>query len=148
MRSIIYRVGVAVALAGSLGAFACNVHDNVLNVEDPRVNFDTDVDTDNVEQGQQINVSIDVEEATMVAPEDDVPAGTETAVFVEIHLDDVSNTALLVTAEASATVTIPADTSPGKHKLICQVKDHDTKEPTGQESTIDINVKASASTTQ
>jgi hypothetical protein len=148
MRSIIYRLGVAVALAGSLGAFACNVHDNVLNVEDPKVNFDTDVDVDNVEQGQSIAVNIDVQDATMVAPEDQVPAGTKAAVFAEIHLDNTDGQALLVTAEASAMVTIPADTSPGKHKLICQMKDHDTKEPTGSEQTIDITVKASASTTQ
>ncbi|HVR20836.1 MAG TPA: hypothetical protein VMS65_14095, partial [Polyangiaceae bacterium] len=72
---------------------------------------------------------------------------TKTAVFVQIHLDDTSSEPLLITAEASATVTIPAETPPGKHKLICAVHNHDDGMPTGQEEIIEINVKASATTT-
>ncbi len=147
MRSIIYSLGVAAALGMSVGALGCDVHDNMLTVDDPKVNFDTDVDTDNVEQGQQVTVHVDVDDAVLVAPDAEPPAGeAKTAVFVEIHMDDTDSEPLLITAEASATVTIPADTSPGKHNLICQVHRHDDGEPTGQESTIEINVKASAST--
>ena len=147
MRSIIYSLGVAVALGVSVASLGCDVHDNVLNVDDPKVNFDTDVDTDNVEQGQQVTVNIDVDEAVLVAPEAQPPEGqADAAVFVQIHLDDTDSEPLLVTAEATATVTIPADTSPGKHELICAVHRHDNKEPTGQESTIEIEVHASAST--
>ena len=147
MRSIIYSLGVAAALAVPVAALGCDVHDNVLNVDDPNVNFDTDVDTDNIEQGQQVTVHVDVDESVLVAPDAEPPAGeADAAVFVQIHMDDTSSEPLLITAEATATVTIPADTPPGKHKLICAVHKHDSGEPTGQESTIEINVKASAST--
>jgi plastocyanin len=147
MRSIIYTCGVALALAGSALSLGCNVHDNSLVVDDPNVNFDTDVDTDNVEQGQEVTVHVEVDESIMVAPDDTPPAGeAKTAVFVQIHLDDTSSAPLLVTAEASATVTIPAETPPGKHKLICAVHKHDDGSPTGQEEIIEINVKASVST--
>jgi hypothetical protein len=147
MRSIIYSCGVALALAGSVAIAGCEVHDNVLNVDDPRVNFDTDVDTDNVEQGQEVTVNVDVDEAVLVAPDaDPPPEDADVAVYVKIHLDDTDSEPLLITAEATATVTIPADTEPGDHKLICRVHRHDNGEPTGQESTIDIKVKASAST--
>ena len=64
----------------------------------------------------------------------------------QIHLDDPDSEPRRVTGEAPATVTIPASTPPGKHKLICAVHKHDGGEPTGQQSTIEINVKASAST--
>jgi len=148
MRSIIYTCGVALALAGSALSLGCNVHDNQLIVDDPNVNFDTDVDTDNVEQGQQVSFSIDVNESIMVAPDATPPDGeSKTAVYVKIHLDDTSSEPLLITAEASATVTIPAETPPGKHKVICAVHKHDGGAPTGQQEIIEINVKASATTT-
>ena len=147
MRSIIYSLGVAVALGVSVAALGCEASDNVINVDDPRVNFDTDVDTDNIEQGQEVTVHVDVDDAVLVAPDAEPPAGeADAAVFVQIHLDDTNNEPLLITAEATASVTIPADTSPGKHKLICAVHRHDDKQPTGQESEIEITVKASAST--
>jgi len=148
MRSIIYTCGVAFALASSALSLGCNVHDNSLLVDDPNVNFDTDVDTDNVEQGQAVTVHVDVEDKVLVAPEATPPEGkADAAVFVQIHLDDTGSAPLLITAEATATVTIPADTSPGKHKLICAVHQHDGGEPTGEEEVIEINVKASGSVT-
>jgi len=146
MRSIIYTCGVALALAGSAMSLGCNVHDNSLVVDDPNVNFDTDVDTDNVEQGQEVTVHVDVEDKVLVEPDATPPEGeADVAVYVQIHLDDTSNAPLLITAEASASVTIPAETPPGKHRLICAVHKHDDGMPTGQEEIIEINVKASAS---
>jgi hypothetical protein len=53
---------------------------------------------------------------------------------------------LLVTAQASATVTIPPSTPPGDHKLICQVRKHKDGSSSGEKS-IAIKVKAAASTT-
>jgi hypothetical protein len=146
MRSIIYTCGVALALAGSAMSLGCNVHDNQLVVDDPNINFDTDVDTDNVEQGQEVTVNVDVENKVLVAPDATPPEGeAKAAVYVQIHLDDTSNAPLLVTAEATATVTIPPETPPGKHRLICAVHKHDDGTPTGQQEIIEINVKASAS---
>jgi plastocyanin len=146
MRSIIYTCGVALALAGSAMSLGCNVHDNQLVVDDPNVNFDTDVDTDNVEQGQEVTVNVEVDNKVLVDPDSTPPEGkADAAVYVQIHLDDTSSAPLLITAEASATVTIPAETPPGKHRLICAVHKHDDGMPTGQEEIIEINVKASAS---
>jgi hypothetical protein len=146
MRSLISTSIVALALTGSALSLGCNVHDNSLVVDDPNVNFDTDVDTDNVEQGQEVTVNIDVEDKVLVAPDSTPPEGkAEAAVYVQIHLDETSSAPLLVTAEASASVTIPADTSPGKHRLICAVHRHEDGMPTGEEEIIEINVKASAS---
>jgi len=45
--------------------------------------------------------------------------------YLEIHLDDESTPALLVTAQVTFTVTIPADIKAGDHKLICRVHKHD-----------------------
>jgi hypothetical protein len=147
MRSIIYSCGLAVALAASTLAAGCDVHDNSLVVDDPNVNFDTDVDTGDVEQGQEVTVHVDVDDAVLVEPDATPPEGeAKAAVFVQIHLDDTSSEPLLITAEATATVTIPAETSPGKHKLICAVHKHDDGAPTGQEEVIEITVKASATT--
>ncbi|HEX6765370.1 MAG TPA: hypothetical protein VF103_07835 [Polyangiaceae bacterium] len=146
MRSLIYTCGVAIALAGSVATLGCNVHDNTLTVDDPKLNCDTDVDTDNIAQGQEVTVHVDVDDAVLVAPDAEPPSGeAKTAVFVQIHLDDTNSAPLLITAEATATVTIPADTSPGKHKLICAVHRHDDGMPTGQEDVMEITVKASAS---
>ena len=149
MRSTIYFSALILALGGALPLVGCDVHDNVLNIDDPKVNFDTDVDVENVEQGQAVSVNVDVEDAVLVAPEEEPPSGqADMAVFVQIHMDDTDSAPLVVTAEASATVMIPADTPPGKHELICAVHRHDNGEPTGQESSIEINVKASATVTE
>jgi hypothetical protein len=145
MRSIIYSCGVALALAGSVIALGCDVHDNTLTIDDPNVSFDTDVDTENVEQGQEVAVNIDVNNKVLVAPDAEPPAGeAEAAVFVQIHLDDTESPPLLVTAEATATVMIPPETPPGKHELICAVHRHSDGMPTGEKEAIEITVKASA----
>ncbi len=53
------------------------------------------------------------------------PTTVDDTVYLEIHLDDEDTPALLVTAEVNFTVTIPADTKAGDHKLICRVHKHD-----------------------
>lgn len=147
MRSILSVCTVALALAVTPFVGGCEVSDNVLNIDDPKVNFDTDVDVDNVEEGQAVTVHVDVEDSVMVAPDAEPPEGqAEAAVYVQIHLDDVESEPLLITAEATATVNIPVGTPPGKHELICRVHKHADGSPTGQESRIEINVVASAST--
>jgi hypothetical protein len=146
MRPIIYSCSVALLLAGSVTALGCEVHDNTLTIDDPNVSFDTDVDTENVEQGQEVSVNIDVNNKVLVAPDEEPPSGeAEAAVFVQIHLDDTGSAPLLITAEASTTVTIPAETPPGKHELICAVHRHSDGMPTGEVEAIEITVKASAS---
>lgn len=150
MRSIIHSLGVVVALAGpvlSVGVgCTANIKDNVINVDDPQVSFDTSVDVDNVEQGQSVPVTINVEEdAILVAPESTPSADQmDAAVYVSIHLDDADSAPLVVTAQASVSVTIPPSTPPGDHELICRVHKHKDGS-VGSEETISIKVKASAS---
>lgn len=146
MRSIVQTLGVVLALTFPALGTGCtaDISDNVLNIEDPNVEFDTTVDVDNVEQGQSVPVTIDVE-GEMVAPEATPPQDkVDSAVYVSIHLDDPNNEPLLVTAQASVSVTIPASTPPGDHKLVCQVRKHSDGTPTGETKSIDIKVKASA----
>jgi hypothetical protein len=146
MRSIVQTLGVVLALTIPVLGTGCtaDISDNVLNIDDPNVEFDTTVDVDNVEQGQSVPLTIDVE-GELVAPEQNPPADkADSAVYVSIHLDDTSSEPLLVTAQASVSVTIPASTPPGDHKLVCQVRKHKDGTPTGETKSIDIKVKASA----
>jgi hypothetical protein len=149
MRSIIHSLGVAIALASPIYGAGCtaDISDNVINVDDPTVEFDTNVDVDNVEQGQSVPVSVDVADGDLVAPDaTPPPEKVDTAVYVSIHLDSADSQPLLVTAQASVSVTIPPSTPPGDHKLICRVHKHKDDSVTGAEKSIAIKVKAAANT--
>jgi hypothetical protein len=145
MRSIVHSLGVALALSLPVSGIGCtaDISDNVLNIDDPDVDFNTTVDVDNVEQGQSVPLTVDVEEGDLVAPEaTPPPEKVDTAVYVSIHLDDTDSEPLLVTAQASVSVTIPESTPPGDHKLVCQVRKHKDGMPTGESKSISIKVKA------
>jgi hypothetical protein len=62
----------------------------------------------------------------------------------EIFLDSTSGTALMVTAEETIDVMIPASTSMGDHKLLCRVDKHDGT-ATQATSELKLTVVASAS---
>ena len=68
------------------------------------------------------------------------------AAHFQIFLDDADSDPLVVTASASASVTIPQATPPGDHKLICRLFKHDGS-PLGEPREISITVQASASVT-
>ena len=149
MKSVISRTALALALAGCAMTFGCtaDVHDNTLNVENPKVDFDTTVDVDNIEQGQSVPITIKAENVYPVAPDQQPPPEhVKDAVFFKIFLDDEDSTPLIVTAQLSVSVQIPADTEPGDHKLICRMHSHDGA-ATDVESEIDIKVKARVTTT-
>ncbi len=146
MRSMISRAVVVLAVAFGGTTFGCSadIHDNTVNVDDVSVEFETSADVDNIEAGTAVPVTINVENGTPVPPDQEPPAGeADQAVFFEFFLDSTSGSALLVTAELSVSVMIPADTSPGDHKLICRAKKHDGS--TSEEFELDIKVKASVS---
>ena len=149
MKSIISRTALAIALAGCAMNYGCtaNVHDNELNVKDPKISFNTDVDVDNVEQGQSVAVAINAENVTLVAPDaQPPPEHVDDAAYFKIFLDDEDDDPLLITAETKVTVKIPEDTDPGDHKLICRLNKHDGT-PTDFVAEIDITVEAKVSTT-
>jgi len=146
MRSMISRAVLVFAVAFGAMSFGCtaDVHDNTVNVDDVSVEFETTADVENIEAGQAVPVTIKVENGTPVPPDQEPPAGeADQAVFFEFFLDDSDSAALLVTAELSVSVTIPADTSAGDHKLICRAKKHDGSD--SGEFEMDIKVKASVS---
>lgn len=154
MRTIIARMALVSALACAFGATACaaNVHDNTLDVHDNNANIDdakVDItatsDTSNVEQGQNVHVDVKAEDVFLCDPDTTPPADrTKVAGHLEFFIDSTSSASILVTAEESVDVPIPASTPPGDHKLLCRVDKHDGT-PTKATSEIDITVKASAS---
>jgi hypothetical protein len=148
MRSLLVRSFLAVVCSGSaLVACTADVHDNQLTIENPEVAISTTADVNNVHAGQSIPVTIDAKNVFPVAPDKTPPPEhAHDAVFFKIFLDDPDSQELLVTASVSVSVTIPASTSQGSHKIICKTFSHDG-EDTDSDTTIDINVTAAVSTT-
>jgi hypothetical protein len=133
-------IAIAIVVAAACTA---DIHGNTVNVSaDVRMTANTDVN--NVQPGQPVALSLQVDNATLVAPEQPVPSGVVNAMFVKIFLDDVTATALVSTASTSIAVTIPHDTKGGSHRLICQLFLHDGTATTAT-SEITINVQASVS---
>ena len=146
MRSMIRCAVLASAVTfGALGVgCSADIHDNTVNVDDVSVEFETTADVDNIEAGTAVPVTINVENGTPVPPDQEPTAEqADKAVFFEFHLDADNGSPLLVTAELSVSVMIPAETPPGDHKLICKVKKHDGSD--SGEFEMDITVKATVS---
>jgi hypothetical protein len=128
-----------------------DVHDNKADVDtnvdvDAELNFDVDsnVDVDKVVPGDSVAVTMNATGVVLVDPgsdpsEEDAPK----AAHFEIYLDSTDGEPITVTAQASASVTIPKDTKEGDHKLICQLRKHDGSSIMTRE--ISIKVAASAS---
>jgi hypothetical protein len=132
--------------ACALALSACNVHDNTFtaNIPNATLNVTTDADMDNVMPMQSVPVMVEVQHVFLCDPNTPPPPEhVEDAGHIEIHMDDESTPPLLVTAQTNVSVTIPANTSPGHHKLICRVHKHDGT-PTETHVDLDINVKVSA----
>jgi len=130
--------------------FACNVHDNTINatanIPNATLNVTADADVNTVMPSQSVPMTVMVTNVTLVEPTATPPAGHEMdAGHLEFHLDDENTPPLLVTAQTQVQVPIPADTKPGKHKVICRVHKHDDT-PTDTKFEIDINVNVAVST--
>jgi hypothetical protein len=138
---------IGIMAVACLGACTANVHDNVVNIPDATVNFDTDVDVDNVMPGQSVPVMVQVTKVFLVEPTATPPVEhMDDAGHLVFTLDSESNPPILVTAQTNVQVPIPQDTKPGKHKIICRVHKHDMT-PTETKFEMEINVKASVSVT-
>jgi len=124
-----------------------DIHDNNADVDvdvDAELNFDVDSDVDDVEPGQAVSVTMETEGVVLVdANSKPAEADAPKAAHFEIYLDSTSSAPIAVTAQASASVTIPKDTKEGDHKLICQLRKHDGDTLKTQE--VSIKVAASAS---
>jgi hypothetical protein len=154
MRAFIAKlafVGATVFVCGATGCSAdvhdntLDVHDNNANINDAKVDISTTSDTGNVQAGSSVHVDVKAQDVFLCDPSTTPPADrTQVAGHLEFFLDDTSTTSLLVTAEESVDVMIPAATPPGDHKLLCRIDKHDGT-PTKATSEFDITVKASVS---
>lgn len=134
-----------IGLLSLVPAVGCN---GTLNADvdiDANINVTTSIDVRNVMQGQAVPVTVQVTNVTLVEPSATPPAGVSNAGHIQVYLDDVDSTALLVTAQTSFSVNVPAGTSPGDHKLICRVHRHDGT-PTTTRFELDLTVRASVMT--
>jgi hypothetical protein len=80
---------------------------------------------DALKAGDTVPLELEVGGQVVMVPPDMEPPSQylESAVYVEVLLDDRES--LLVTAEAHADVTIPSGTPQGPHTLVCRLKKHD-----------------------
>jgi hypothetical protein len=156
MRTFIANLAFAVAASVctvGLGACTADVHDNTLdvhdnnaNIDNAKVEFETTVDTENISAGQAVHVEIVAEDVFLIDPaETPPPDRVNVAGHFEFFFDSMSGTPLLVTAEKSVDVMIPADATAGDHKLLCRVAKHDGT-PTEATFELDITVKAKLTT--
>ena len=148
MRSILTTVVLVSALTAALGSVACtaNIHDNTLNVTDPKVSFNTTIDTANVSPGESVPLTLSAQNVYLVEPTATPPVAHETdSGHFQIYLDDETTPPLLITASVSVSVTVPAATTAGGHRLICRIHKHDGT-PTGAVSQFNITVKVTVGT--
>ena len=126
------------------GATACNVHDNTITIPNATINATADANaTSNVAVMQQVAVTVTATNVYLIDPaETPPPEHMNDAGHINVYLDDVDSTPLLITAQAMFNVTIPAGTSAGPHKLLCRFHKHDGT-PTSTVATVDITVAAS-----
>jgi hypothetical protein len=136
----------ACALWLGVGLAGCEVHDNTINIPDATLNVSTGADQENIQPMQAVPVMVQVHNVYLIEPSaTPPPEHILDAGHIKIYLDDESTPPLVVTAQTNVSVTIPANTAPGRHKLICRVHKHDGT-PTDTKVDLDINVKVSAST--
>ncbi len=150
--SLVKTALVVVCSAVPIAACTADVHGNTINVEVPNLSISTDVDVNNIHPGERVGVNIKADTSASQAPtvpEDasSAPSGSasNSSIVFKLFLDDSSTTALAVTASLKVDVTIPTSTPPGPHKLVCRAF-HADGTPTDSETSLDINVTASVTT--
>lgn len=106
----------------------------------PKATFTADpaVDTSQISAGQNVNVTLTAENVYLIDPSETPPAEhVDDAGHFQIYLDDLDSTPLLITAEVSVTIVVPATIAAGDHKLKCRVHKHDGTPTTAVE---EINI--------
>ncbi|MBL8717654.1 MAG: hypothetical protein JNL79_16835 [Myxococcales bacterium] len=127
------------ALTGlAMGACTADIHDNTINIPDAKVTFNTDVDSTTIAPGQAVPITLTAENVYLIEPSETPPAAhASDAGHFQIYLDDVGSTALAITAKVKTTVTVPANTKAGPHKLICRVHKHNGESTT---TIVEVNI--------
>jgi len=140
----LFRCAGILGLSAVLGTAAgCNIHDNTINIPNAQITATTDVTANNVMPAATVPVMVTVENVFLIDPAATPPPEHEKdAGHLVVYLDDVDSMPLLTTAMTNFSVTIPAETKPGPHKLVCQFHKHDGT-PTSTKVEVAINVAVS-----
>lgn len=141
--------GAIAAWGGMLGCTAdihdntLDVHDNNATIDDAAVEFDTDVDVDNVQANAGVRVNLVAENVFLIDPGSEPPPDrVMVSGHFRFYLDNTSGEPLLITASKSVDVPIPASVAAGNHKLICRIHKHDG---TATEAIFEIDITVVAS---
>ena len=138
----LFQYAGILGLSAVLGA-GCNIHDNTINIPNAQINATTDVSASNVMPAAMVPVTVTVQNVFLVEPSaTPPPEHVKDAGHLVVYLDDVDSMPLLTTAQTNFSVTIPAETKPGPHKLVCQFHKHDGT-PTTTKVEVAINVAVS-----
>jgi len=133
-------LGSLIACAPLAGCMA-NIHDNSVEVKDPKVSFNTSIDVTNVKPGETIPLKITSQNVYLVDPDDSPPpAHLEDAGHFQVYLDDLNSEPLVITAKTTIDVKVPEDAKEGNHKLLCRVHKHDGS-PTSAIFELEFTVK-------
>jgi hypothetical protein len=128
---------VCAASAGCSGTFNTTVNINAT------ISVTTTVDRDHVPAGSAVPCDINVTGAYLVEPSATPPPDhVQDAVHVQIYLDDLNSTPILITAQTHVEVTIPEGTPEGPHHIHCRLHKHDGT-PTNVVFTVDVTVQVS-----
>jgi hypothetical protein len=142
MRSLVTRIAFGVALASGAGlGCTANIHDNTISIPNAKVDVTSSADTTNVKPSQPLPLQAMVQNIYLVDPSmTPPPEHMSDAGHLEVFMDSVDSPAILITAQTNFTVTIPPNTAPGDHKIICRVHKHDGT-PTSTMFELKITVK-------
>jgi hypothetical protein len=139
LRAVLAACALSVVPVGA--ACTADVHDNTVNIN-AQLSVNAQGDVEHVNPGSSVALALNVQNATLVDPSaTPPPEHVADAVYIQIYLDDLSSTPILITAQVNVSVTIPAGTSAGSHKLRCRVHKHDGT-PTTVVTDVSITVVA------
>src|SRR4051812_4340365 len=127
-RSVIVAAMAAGLVATGFSIPGCDIHDNTIpvNIPNATVNVSTTANVDQVMPMQTVAMAVTVQNVYLVEPSaTPPPEHVDDAGHLQFYIDDESNPPILVTAQTNVSVTIPKETPPGKHKIICRVHKHD-----------------------
>ncbi len=135
---------ISVSLVGSLGALAlASCGPVTINLKDPQVNITSNANLSSVQPSEQVPVTASAQNVYLCDPSVmPPPADASTAGYFQVYFDDFNGQPILITAQTTFTVTIPANASAGPHKVLCRIHKHDGT-PTTAVTELDITVTVS-----
>jgi hypothetical protein len=117
--------------------------DDMADIPGAMLGVRTNVDVDDVTRAQTLPLMVDVENVyLMMPPATPPPEHAADAGYLQFHFDDESTPPLLADDETHVSITIPATSAPGPHRIICRLYALDGR-PTRTKIEVDLRVKES-----